>query len=66
MIKMSHSSELFLKKHLPGIFEHGDDIDAVLLDLDAFITREGLDANDDMTKLGHEAQAVYDDIYLNN
>ena len=27
---------------------------------------EGLDENDNMTAFGHEAQAVYDDIYMHN
>ena len=39
------------------------DLDDLLLDLDAFITRTGLDENDDMTLFGHEATAVYDDIF---
>lgn len=65
MLNMSKTSQKFLEKHLPELLNQ-DDIDRALLDLDAFITRKGLDENDDMTAFGHEAQAVYDDIYANN
>ena len=65
MLKMSRTSQEFLKKYFPELLE-GNDLDHALLALDAFITREGLDANDDMTDFGHEAQAVYDDIYDSN
>ena len=43
-----------------------DELRKFLLDLDDFITREGLDENDNMTAFGHEAQAVYDEIYMCN
>lgn len=65
MLNMSNSSKKFLEKHFPELLAQ-DDLDRALLDLDAFITREGLDANDDLTAFGHKAQAVYDDIYDSN
>lgn len=65
MLNMSKTSQKFLEKHFPELLNQ-DDIDRALLDLDAFITRKGLDENDDMTAFGHEAQAVYDDIYASN
>ena len=63
--KMRDSSRKFLERYLPKFFEF-DNLDAALLDLDAFITAEGLDENDEMTAFGHEAQSVYDDLFLNN
>ena len=65
MFNMSKNSKTFLEKYYPEFFLH-DDLDDALMDLDAFITREGLDANDDMTDFGHKAQAVYDEIYMCN
>lgn len=65
MFNMSDSSRKFLEKHFPEIFT-ADTLDKFLLDLDAFITRTGLDENDDMTDFGHEATAVYDDIFYSN
>ena len=62
---MSKSSQDFLSKHFPELLEE-EDLDCALLELDAFITREGLDGNFDMTLFGHEAQAVYDDIFICN
>lgn len=65
MIKMSELSKAFLKKNCPSLLDQ-DDLDQFLLQLDAFITREGLDENDNMTKFGHEIQAIYDEIYMCN
>lgn len=65
MFNMSKGSKEFLKKHFPEFFSYVD-LDEALLALDAFITREGLDANDDMTVFGHEAQSVYDDVFNSN
>ena len=65
MIKMRPSSREFLKKNYPELLKE-DDLDRFLLQLDALITRDGLDENDNMTAFGHEAQAVYDEIYMCN
>ena len=65
MINMSKSSRDFLTKNYPELLKEND-LDQFLLDLDALITRDGLDANDNMTAFGHEAQAVYDEIYMCN
>lgn len=65
MLNMEENSREFLKNYLPELLKD-DDLDHVLLALDAFITRKGLDENDDMTDFGHEAQSVYDDIYMRN
>ena len=62
---MSDSSRSFLENNLPE-FLVTDDLDEALLLLDAFITREGLDENDNMTEFGHQAQSVYDEIYMCN
>ena len=65
MFNMGNSSKEFLEKYFPKFFSYSD-LDDALLALDAFITREGLDENDDMTYFGHEAQSVYDDIFYSN
>ena len=65
MIKMSQSSQDFLSKNYPELLEEND-LDRFLLRLDALITRDGLDGNFNMTAFGHEAQAVYDEIYMCN
>lgn len=65
MFNMSDSSRSFLENNLPE-FLVTDDLDEALLLLDAFITREGLDENDNMTEFGHQAQSVYDEIYMCN
>lgn len=64
-LNMSRTSRAFLEKNLPTVFTAGT-LDDALLMLDAFITAEGMDENDDMTAFGHEAQAVYDDLYGGN
>ena len=65
MFNMSESSKAFLTKYCPELLKE-DDLKRFLLKLDDFITMEGLDENDNMTALGHEAQAVYDEIYMCN
>lgn len=65
MIKMSQSSQDFLFKNYPELLKE-DDLDRFLLCLDALITRDGLDERDNMTAFGHEAQAVYDEVYMCN
>ena len=62
---MSTSSKMFLNTNFPAFFEF-EDLDSALMALDDFITMEGLDENDNMTDFGHEAQAVYDEIYMCN
>ena len=64
-VKMSHSSKEFLDEYLPDFFLQPNLGDALLL-LDAFITANGLDGNDNMTDFGHRAQYVYDEIYCCN
>lgn len=64
-VKMSSDSRAFLDKYMPQFFECAD-LDEALLDLDAFITANGLDSNDEMTDFGHRAQYVYDEIYCCN
>ncbi len=65
MFKMSMSSKGFLEKYFPSFFDY-DDLDKALMALDDFIIMEGLDENDNMTAFGHEAQRVYDEIYMCN
>lgn len=65
MIKMSDVSREFLEKNAPELLAI-DDLDEFLDKLDEFIIINGLDANDDMTAFGHEAQAVYDEVYCCN
>ena len=65
MYKMSDESREFLNKYFP-VFFHYDNLDKALLALDDFIIMEGLDENDNMTQFGHEAQRVYDEIYMCN
>ena len=65
MLKMSDESRRFLRMYFLEIFECNT-LNEALLALDAFITAEGLDINDDMTAFGHEATAVYDDIFYSN
>lgn len=65
MFNMSERSKAFLKKNCPELLKE-DKLRQFLLKLDDFITMEGLDENDNMTALGYEAQAVYDEIYMCN
>ena len=65
MFKMTSESKAFLEKHYPALLEETNKR-ALLIKLDDFITEFGLDSNDDMTLFGHEATAVYDDIFYNN
>lgn len=65
MYKMSEKSRKFLNKYFPAFFCY-DNLDKALLALDDFIIMEGLDENDNMTEFGHEAQSVYDEIYMCN
>lgn len=65
MFKMSNSSRLFLDEHFPEFFKYKS-LDDALMALDDYIIMEGLDKNDNMTSLGHQAQAVYDEIYMCN
>ena len=65
MYKMSENSREFLNSYFPDFFRY-DNLDKALLALDDFIIMEGLDENDNMTEFGHEAQSVYDEIYMCN
>lgn len=65
MFNMSEASRRFLTENFPAFFEHKD-LEEALMALGDFITMEGLDENDDMTAFGHEAQYVYDEIYMCN
>lgn len=65
MVNMSNGSKTFLEKNFPQFFQY-EDLDAALMALDDFITMEGLDEEDNMTEFGHEAQAVYDEVYMCN
>lgn len=65
MINMSKMSKTFLEVNYPELLKE-DNLRQFLLKLDDFITMEGLDENDNMTAFGHEAQAVYDEIYMCN
>ena len=65
MFEMSNRSKIFLEQYFSEFFQY-EDLDDALMALDDFIIMEGLDENDNMTAFGHEAQAVYDDIYMRN
>lgn len=65
MFNMSTRSRLFLEKNCPELLKETN-LRQFLLDFDEFITMYGLDENDDMTLFGHEAQTVYDEIYMCN
>lgn len=65
MLKMSESSRAFLEENYPELLKE-ENLRKLLLKLDDFIIMEGLDENDYMTDFGHEAQAVYDEIYMCN
>lgn len=65
MFKMSSVSRAFLEKNCPDLLKETN-LREFLLKLDDFITVEGLDENDNMTDFGHEAQRVYDEIYMCN
>lgn len=64
-LKISNSSLKFLQTHFPAFFSY-DSIADALDALDDFIIMEGLDENDNMTAFGHEAQSVFDEIYMCN
>ena len=63
MIKMSSSSRALLQNKYPELFAE-EDVDRFLLALDAIITRDGLDDNDNMTAFGRDLQSVYDEVYM--
>ena len=65
MFNMSQSSRDFLLVNCPDILNESD-LRTFLLKLDDFIVLEGMDSNDNMTDFGHQAQAVYDEIYMCN
>lgn len=65
MIQMSQSSRDFLCKNYPELLKEVD-LDRFLLQLDAIITRDGLDDQDNMTEFGHKVQSVYDEVYMCN
>ena len=65
MFNMSEASRRFLEKNYPGLLKENN-LRSFLLKLDDFIIVEGLDENDNMTAFGHEAQAVYDEVYMCN
>ena len=65
MFNMSEESRAFLEANCPELLCEAN-LRTVLLKLDNFITMEGLDENDNMTEFGHEAQAVYDELYMCN
>ena len=45
---------------------NSDDLDDILLPLDALITYQGFDDDYLLTKWGNEAQKIYDQIYIQN
>ena len=63
MIKMSFSSRALLQKEYPELLAE-ENVDRFLLALDAIITRDGLDDNDNMTAFGRDLQSVYDEVYM--
>lgn len=65
MIEMSDFSRKLLEKKYPTLLKESD-LDRFLLELDAIITRDGLDDNDAMTAYGYSLQAIYDEIYMCN
>ena len=65
MFNMSKSSKTFIEKNCSELLKE-ENLRRFLLKLDDFITMEGFDENDNMTAFGHEAQAVYDEIYMCN
>lgn len=65
MFKMSEESRAFLEKNCPELLKETN-LRSFMIKLDDFITMEGLDEHDNMTAFGHEAQAVYDEIYMCN
>lgn len=65
MFNMSEESRAFLEKHCPELLKETN-LRSFLIELDDFIVMYGLDENDNMTAFGHEAQAVYDEIYMCN
>ena len=65
MIKMSQDSRELLLEKYPELLKEND-LDRFLLRLDALITRDGLDDQDNMTAFGHKLQAIYDEVYMCN
>jgi len=65
MFNMSEQSKTFLRENCPELLKEVN-LRSFLSKLDDFIIVEGLDENDNMTAFGHEAQAVYDEIYMCN
>lgn len=67
MIKMSETSKLFLRKHLPGFLNAEKKTD-ILDPLYELIDEKGFAPPhyDSYNDFGREAQRVYDDIFYNN
>ncbi|MBR2405122.1 MAG: hypothetical protein IKA95_05650 [Clostridia bacterium] len=63
--KMSEKSRKFLEKHIPN-YANCSDINDLLDEIDDFIVLKGMHNQDTLTKLGIEAQNVFDDIFDNN
>lgn len=68
MLRISESEKEFLLKNLENAetLMSSDNVDDVLLPLDAWIAINGFDEDYDLTDEGRKAQRIYDSIYLNN
>lgn len=68
MLRISESEKEFLLKNLENAktLMLSDNVDDVLLPLDAWIAINGFDEDYDLTDEGRKAQRIYDSIYLNN
>ena len=64
MLNMSEASKKFLEKYLPEAL-NAVEVNDILDPLYDLIDMKGFNVNEEYNDFGIEAQAVYDDIYLN-
>ena len=65
MLNMSDASRKFLERNCPELLTV-EDLNSFLLALDDFILLECYTRDGDITELGREAEAVYDEVYCCN
>lgn len=68
MLKLTQKQVDFIKENFEESEKmiNSDNLDDVLLPLDALITYQGFDDNYMLTNWGNVAQRIYDEIYIQN
>ena len=68
MLKLTQKQVDFIKENFEESEKmiNSDNLDDILLPLDALITYQGFDDNYMLTNWGNTAQRIYDEIYIQN